>query len=132
VWCYSQKQDWWRGDLIPGSGAGIRRARARLQALEPLGFDLAAGWGEGSVMKLPRVDLKVRSTPDPAIVARVTGSDISRVDFYRSGELLRRDEQSPYRLNLEVLPPGQATFAVRVFDAHGAHGTSAPVRIKVP
>jgi len=66
------------------------------------------------------------------IEARVTGSEITRVDFYRSAELVASDERAPYRLDLNALPAGPATLIARVFDADGRHGTSAPVRIKLP
>ena len=131
VWCYSQEPDWWKGDLFRGSGAGIRHARARLDALEPLGYDLAAASGESSVMELPSVSVTVSSTVHPRIIVQVRGSDILRVDLYRSGEPIGSDERAPYRFDLNDLT-GTATFIARAFDAQGGHGTSAPIRISVP
>lgn len=131
VWCYSQELDWWNGELFRGSSAGIRHARARLDALKPLGYDLAAASGEGSVLELPSVTVTVSATLHHRILVRVKGVDILRVDFYRSGELVASDEQAPYRLDLNGLT-GTATFIARAFDAHGGHGTSAPIRISVP
>ncbi len=41
VWCYSEKMNWWKNEAVPpGCEDAIRSAKARLQAGQPLGFDL--------------------------------------------------------------------------------------------
>jgi hypothetical protein len=41
VWCYSERMNWWKGNDIPaGCEEAVRRARASVNAGEPLGFSL--------------------------------------------------------------------------------------------
>jgi hypothetical protein len=41
VWCYSERMNWWKGNDVPaGCEAAVRRARANVNAGEPLGFSL--------------------------------------------------------------------------------------------
>jgi hypothetical protein len=41
VWCYSERMNWWKGnDVPPGCEDAVRRARANVNAGEPLGFSL--------------------------------------------------------------------------------------------
>jgi hypothetical protein len=128
VWCYSQDQDWWNGKLIPGSETGISRALTRLQALRPLGYDLASAT---SLHSSPSVALSMRATRNSGLLANVTGSDIVRVDFYQSGELIASDERFPFAIDTKSISKGFATFVARAFDARGAHGTSAPAGIRI-
>ncbi|WP_310417177.1 hypothetical protein [Chamaesiphon sp. OTE_8_metabat_110] len=41
TWVYSESADWWQNRIPPGAEAAIDRARAKLKAGKPLGFDLA-------------------------------------------------------------------------------------------
>ena len=41
VWCYSERMNWWKGNDVPaGCEEAVRRARANVNAGEPLGFSL--------------------------------------------------------------------------------------------
>ena len=41
VWCYSERMNWWKGNDVPaGCEEAVRRARASVNAGEPLGFSL--------------------------------------------------------------------------------------------
>ncbi len=41
VWCYSERMNWWKDQIPQGCEQAIRSARAKLDAGQPLGFDLA-------------------------------------------------------------------------------------------
>jgi hypothetical protein len=41
TWLYSESADWWQNRIPPGAEAAIDRAKAKIQAGKPLGFDLA-------------------------------------------------------------------------------------------
>ncbi|MCC7492843.1 MAG: hypothetical protein IT204_10865 [Fimbriimonadaceae bacterium] len=41
AWFYSEKMNWWTGDLPPGLDDAVRRGKTRAQAGQPLGFELA-------------------------------------------------------------------------------------------
>jgi hypothetical protein len=41
AWVYSEQMDWWKNDIPNGAEAAIRRARTKIQARKPLGFDIA-------------------------------------------------------------------------------------------
>ncbi len=41
TWLYSESADWWQNRVPPGAEAIIRRAKAKIQARQPLGFDIA-------------------------------------------------------------------------------------------
>jgi len=40
VWCYSERMDWWKGNVPPGAEEAIRSARSKIEAGKPLGFSL--------------------------------------------------------------------------------------------
>jgi hypothetical protein len=40
AWMYSESADWWQNKIPPGADATIRRAKAKIKAGKPLGFDL--------------------------------------------------------------------------------------------
>jgi hypothetical protein len=49
VWCYSERMNWWTNkDVPPGCEEAIRAARKKLDAGQPLGFDLAPVVGAAS------------------------------------------------------------------------------------
>jgi hypothetical protein len=45
TWMYSESADWWQNRVPKGAEAVMRRAKAKIQAGQPLGFDLAPAVG---------------------------------------------------------------------------------------
>jgi hypothetical protein len=41
TWFYSESADWWQNKIPPGAEAALVRAKAKIRARKPLGFDLA-------------------------------------------------------------------------------------------
>ena len=62
VWCYSERMNWWKGNDVPaGCEEAVRRARASVNAGEPLGFSLepivaAAQQRRSEALQAPAID----------------------------------------------------------------------------
>jgi phage baseplate assembly protein gpV len=114
----------------------------------PLGYDMHADylpdrWAgmitvPSSILVVPAVQMALKgnnmSFEAPAnvtVTVATAGSNISRIDFYlnaeKSGEIY--DSSGEYTWN--SLSPGSYEIIARVYDSHGNHGTSGPLRITV-
>ncbi|NUQ63178.1 MAG: hypothetical protein HUU20_11930 [Pirellulales bacterium] len=47
VWCYSERMNWWQGQIPDGAEAAVRSARKKIADGRPLGFDIAESIAEG-------------------------------------------------------------------------------------
>lgn len=144
AWCYSEKPDWWRGDVPSGVEGGIRSARRKLSRGEALGFDLvkkAGYWDatrQAAITRSPGVRLtrpsdgaRFAAPATISLAAAVTGTNVSRVAFYRNTHKVGEVTSAPFRITVKNVPAGRHDFTAIVFDNRRAHGTSAPVRVAV-
>ena len=96
------------------------------------------GWDHDPMEKITAPTVTITSPAHDGTVAdafaietKVSGS-ADKVAFYINSQLVGEDKTAPYTCQVSHLPKGEYLIVARVFDANGAHTSSAPVIVNQP
>jgi Bacterial Ig domain len=140
VWVYSEGMDWWSDPsyplpgLLPNALSGINAVQTKIKQGQSLGFDLVFRDQDTqpTFSTSPKVSLSATASGSSITMsARVTGTDIYGVEFYRNNIKVAEDRSAPYSFTLTNESSANKVLVARVYSNQGYHGTSAPINIRI-